>query len=102
MPTYDYICKKCGHEFEEFHSISEEPIRICPKCGHMSVERKISGGSGLIFKGSGFYITDYSGNKSAASSSSNSDNGNSKSQKDTKPGKKAKTAETKNTPGNSD
>ena len=71
MPTYDYICKKCGYEFEELHKISDDPVRVCPKCGHMSVERKISGGSGLIFKGSGFYITDYSNGKSSATGDSN-------------------------------
>jgi putative FmdB family regulatory protein len=70
MPTYDYICKKCGYEFEEFHGISEDPVRICPNCGHMSVERKISGGSGLIFKGSGFYITDYSSGNGSGSEKS--------------------------------
>ncbi len=58
MPTYEYICKNCGYEFEEFQSISAEPISICPKCKGR-VERKISAGAGLVFKGSGFYITDY-------------------------------------------
>jgi putative FmdB family regulatory protein len=58
MPTYEYRCSHCGFEFEEFQSIAAEPISICPKCG-AKVQRKISGGGGLIFKGSGFYITDY-------------------------------------------
>jgi putative FmdB family regulatory protein len=58
MPTYEYICTKCGHEFEAFQSINEPPVKSCPKCKG-KVERKISGGAGLIFKGSGFYITDY-------------------------------------------
>ena len=58
MPTYEYYCTGCGFEFEEFQSIASEPITVCPKC-KARVERKISGGSGLIFKGSGFYITDY-------------------------------------------
>jgi len=66
MPTYDYICDECGYEFEEFHSISAEPVKICPKCGHLSIKRKISGGTGLIFKGSGFYITDYAKKNSSA------------------------------------
>ena len=68
MPTYDYICNNCGYEFEEFHSMSADPVNLCPKCGHLSVERKISGGSGLIFKGSGFYITDYAKKKSSPKS----------------------------------
>jgi putative FmdB family regulatory protein len=62
MPTYEYRCTRCGFEFEEFQSIAAEPISICPKCGAAGVQRKISGGSGLIFKGSGFYITDYKKN----------------------------------------
>ena len=66
MPTYEYICEKCGHEFEVLQSISAGPLRICPKelCGQKKwgrgrVKRKISAGGGLLFKGSGFYITDY-------------------------------------------
>ena len=58
MPTYEYRCTECGHEFEEFQAISDPPITICPKC-QGKTERIISGGTGLIFKGSGFYITDY-------------------------------------------
>jgi len=66
MPTYEYICTGCGYEFEEFQSIASEPISVCPNC-KAAVQRKISGGSGVIFKGSGFYITDYK--KSADKSS---------------------------------
>ena len=62
MPTYEYYCTSCGFEFEEFQSIASEPITVCPKC-NLQVKRKISGGSGLIFKGSGFYITDYKKSK---------------------------------------
>jgi len=65
MPTYEYICEKCGHEFETMQSISAAPLKLCPaelcarkKWGRGQVQRKISGGSGLLFKGSGFYITD--------------------------------------------
>ena len=58
MPTYEYKCRECQHEFEEFQSISAKPVKICPECAGQ-VERIISGGAGLIFKGSGFYITDY-------------------------------------------
>ena len=57
MPTYDYRCEN-GHTFEEFQSMLAAPIEICPICGGKA-ERQISGGTGLIFKGSGFYITDY-------------------------------------------
>ena len=75
MPTYEYICKKCGHEFEALRSISAAPLKICPeelcarkKWGRGPVTKKISSGAGLLFKGSGFYITDYrsEGYKSAA------------------------------------
>ena len=58
MPTYEYECKTCGYQFEEFQSIADPPLKKCPKCGGL-VERLISGGGGLLFKGSGFYITDY-------------------------------------------
>ena len=70
MPTYEYICEKCGHQFEQFQPISAKPLRECPKelCaqkrwGKGRVRRAISGGAGLIFKGSGFYITDYRSEK---------------------------------------
>jgi putative FmdB family regulatory protein len=59
MPTYEYKCNNCGHKFEKFHSITSPAIRKCPECGKNAVERLISAGGGLIFKGSGFYITDY-------------------------------------------
>ena len=58
MPTYDYQCSKCNHRFEMFQSMTEKPRQRCPLC-RGKVERLISGGSGLLFKGSGFYITDY-------------------------------------------
>ena len=58
MPTYEYECQKCGHHFEKFQSISAEPVKTCPKC-HGKVKRLIGIGSGIIFKGSGFYETDY-------------------------------------------
>lgn len=60
MPTYDYRCKKCGKTFEKFQSMTEAPVKKCPrpKCGGM-VERLIGGGAALIFKGTGFYQTDY-------------------------------------------
>jgi len=58
MPTYEYECEKCGHLFEVFHSMSEEPRKHCPKC-RGKVRRLIGRGAGMIFKGSGFYTTDY-------------------------------------------
>jgi putative FmdB family regulatory protein len=59
MPTYEYICKSCGHEFEEFQSMTAPTLRKCPKCKKSALERKIGLGGGIIFKGGGFYETDY-------------------------------------------
>ena len=59
MPTYEYHCDACGHPFEKFQPITAKPVRECPKCKKRKVRRMITGGSGLIFKGSGFYQTDY-------------------------------------------
>lgn len=63
MPTYDYRCKECGHTFEEFQSISAEPLVTCPSCGKPGLKRLLAGGAGMIFKGSGFYLTDYKNSK---------------------------------------
>jgi len=59
MPTYEYECSKCGHAFELFQRMSERPKRKCPKCSHMTLQRLIGTGAAVIFKGSGFYETDY-------------------------------------------
>ena len=59
MPTYEYECSKCGHEFELFQRMTENPKRKCPKCGRMALQRLIGAGAAVIFKGSGFYETDY-------------------------------------------
>jgi putative FmdB family regulatory protein len=66
MPTYEYVCEKCGHEFEKLQPISAKPLTTCPedacaqkRWGKGKVKRAISAGGGLLFKGSGFYITDY-------------------------------------------
>lgn len=59
MPTYDYVCTKCDHKWESFQSIKAEPERKCPECGKRSAKRMIGPGAGIIFRGSGFYQTDY-------------------------------------------
>lgn len=59
MPTYDYKCRNCNKEVEIFHSISAEPETVCPLCKTEGLEKMVSSGSGIIFKGSGFYETDY-------------------------------------------
>jgi putative FmdB family regulatory protein len=61
MPTYEYECGKCGHRFEVFQSMTEPPRKRCPKC-RGKVRRLVSGGAGIVFKGSGFYATDYRSN----------------------------------------
>ena len=59
MPTYEYVCDACEHEFEEFQSFSEEPLKKCPKCGKPKLRRLFGAGAAVLFKGSGFYQTDY-------------------------------------------
>jgi putative FmdB family regulatory protein len=59
MPTYEYACPDCGHEFEQFQPITAKPLRKCPQCGRRRLRRLVGSGAGIIFKGSGFYATDY-------------------------------------------
>jgi len=79
MPTYDYKCTDCGHTFEHFQSISEEKLKVCPKCNG-KLKRLIGAGSSPIFKGSGFYQTDYKA-KQGSTGKSESKSGPSKSDK---------------------
>lgn len=72
MPTYEYVCQKCGHEFEQFQSMKDEPLKKCPQCKKAGLKRLVGGGAGLIFKGTGFYITDYK-NKSSGPSEGSGD-----------------------------
>lgn len=94
MPTYEYICRACGHEFEEFHSIKADPISVCPKCRKKKVERKISTGGAVIFKGGGFYETDYRSDsyKSGADADKKAGEGKSEAGTDAKPAPEAKPA----------
>jgi putative FmdB family regulatory protein len=99
MPTYEYICDSCKHEFEQFQSIKARPVRKCPECGKLSVQRLIGAGAGVIFKGSGFYQTDYrsEGYKKAAESekksSTTKDTKDKKTETKTKDSKTSKKAE---------
>ena len=105
MPTYDYTCEACGHAFEKFQSITAAPIRKCPACGKNSVKRLIGTGAGLIFKGGGFYQTDYRSDgykadaKKESGGSASDDSGGSAKPDGGKPadapGAAAKPAETK-------
>ena len=80
MPTYDYFCKKCDKTYEFFQSMSDAPIENCSICS-CKLRRLVSGGTGLIFKGSGFYLTDYAKNNSKKSAVSDSKNTKKKSKK---------------------
>lgn len=81
MPTYDYLCKACGAQHEIFQSMSESAKKKCPACGKLALERQIGMGAGFIFKGAGFYETDYrsdsykAGEKSEKAASKPSDSG---------------------------
>ena len=80
MPTYGYECKSCKHTFDVFQSMKDEPIKICPECGK-EVRRLINGGNGVIFKGSGFYVTDKAatpGGKSGGGKTSDAKTGDAK------------------------
>ena len=98
MPTYEYICDACQHRFETFQSITADPLVKCPQCGKKKLRRLIGTGAAIIFKGSGFYCTDYrsdsyrraasedngkssSGNGSGNGSSNGSDNGRTSAKK---------------------
>lgn len=87
MPTYDYQCPKCDHTWEMFQPITAKPVKKCPECGKQSARRVIGPGAGIIFKGSGFYQTDYRSEsykkgaaaaKKATETTSSSSNGESK------------------------
>ncbi|MEO6005783.1 MAG: FmdB family zinc ribbon protein [Opitutus sp.] len=73
MPTYEYVCTKCHHAFEQFQSMNDAPLKKCPKCKKAGLKRLIGGGAGLIFKGTGFYITDYKNKKQPPEKSGGSD-----------------------------
>lgn len=94
MPTYDYECKSCRHTWEAFQSIKAPAIKKCPECGKQQARRVIGPGAGILFKGSGFYITDYrsdSYKKAAAADSKPSDSGKSESSSAKSESKKAAT-----------
>jgi putative FmdB family regulatory protein len=121
MPTYEYVCEKCGHQFEKFQPMAARPLASCPedvcaqkRWGKGKVKKMISAGAGLIFKGSGFYITDYRSEKykeaakkeSGASSSGNTASGDAKPAKpasggDSKPAAKAESKPAKAPKSNS-
>jgi putative FmdB family regulatory protein len=68
MPNYDYLCKECGHRFEAFQSMKDDMLTTCPACARESLQRLIGAGAGLLFKGSGYYLTDYKKSSSSQAS----------------------------------
>ena len=105
MPTYDYECQKCQHTWELFQPITAKPVKKCPECGKPSARRVIGPGAAILFKGSGFYLTDYrsdsykkaaEADKKSSESSASKDSSASKSDGGAKSeGKSAKKAESK-------
>ncbi len=96
MPTYEYVCVKCGHEFEASQSMSDAPLKICPqavcarkKWGRGRLKKQISRGAGLLFKGSGFYITDYRSENYKQSAKTAAGEGKPAAKTETKPAPKA-------------
>jgi len=84
MPTYDYQCDACGHRFEKFQPITSRAIRKCPECGANAVRRLIGAGAGIIFKGSGFYQTDYRSDSYRKEAEKDKSGGDEAGKKDTK------------------
>ena len=99
MPTYEYRCSGCGHHFEKFQSMTAAPISRCPQCGKKKVQRLIGTGAGVIFKGSGFYITDYrdSSYKDKAKADAGATESKAESKADSKSQTKAETNSTADT-----
>jgi putative FmdB family regulatory protein len=99
MPTYDYQCDACGHRFEEFQSITADALKKCPECKRNKLRRLIGAGAGLIFKGSGFYCTDY--RSSSYKKSASADSGSSSSGSTGSNGSTSETKATKSSNGES-
>jgi putative FmdB family regulatory protein len=98
MPTYDYVCDACEHKFELFQSITAEPEKKCPECGKRKLRRLIGAGAGFVFKGSGFYQTDYrseSYKKRAEADKPASESKSSESKSSESKGSEGKTSESK-------
>ncbi|MEK7994972.1 MAG: zinc ribbon domain-containing protein [Planctomycetota bacterium] len=98
MPTYEYVCRKCEHRFERFQSIKAGPVRKCPSCGKASAQRLVSAGGGIIFKGSGFYETDYRSDSYKKGQESETKSSTDKSTTEKKTETKAKDSEPADTP----
>lgn len=103
MPTYDYVCDACGHAFELFQSMKDEHLKKCPECGKRKLRRLIGMGAAVVFKGSGFYQTDYRSEaykkSAAADSKAASDQGGGESKSGDKKSSEKKPSESKGESG---
>ena len=99
MPTYDYECSSCGHRYELFQSITAKPQKRCPSCGQRAAKRLIGTGAGIIFKGSGFYATDYRSEGYRKAAKAEADAASGKDKKDTPADKKPSSGATSKGPG---
>src|SRR5258705_13993343 len=99
MPTYDYVCESCGHKFEEMQSFKDDVLKTCPKCHQETLRRLFGTGAAILFKGSGFYETDYRSEsyKKSAKAEQDATKSNTSSTGDSKPAE-SKPSETKSSP----
>jgi putative FmdB family regulatory protein len=95
MPTYEYLCEACDHRFELFQSITADPVRVCPNCGRRKVRRLIGPGAAILFKGSGFYQTDYRSESYKKAAAAEKSGGSSGGNGDSSAGKKEKKEKSK-------
>jgi putative FmdB family regulatory protein len=100
MPTYEYSCSNCGYIFEEYQSMKEDALLKCPKCGQNKLQKHIGAGTGVIFKGSGFYVTDYkkknsTGSKQSSRKKEKTETPETKDSKETKEKKETSDSKTK-------
>ena len=110
MPTYEYVCDDCSHEFDVFQSMKDDRLKTCPECNEDTLRRKIGTGAGIIFKGSGFYETDYKRDKksgaekkdSGADSSKKSDSSSTKSESSSSSKSDASSSKSSSTTSKSD
>ena len=101
MPTYDYICDDCKHEFEEFESIKADPQTTCPACHKETLRRKIGAGAAILFKGSGFYQTDYRSDSYKKAAKADSESSKPKSESSSNDSGSKPAAKTESKPSNS-
>lgn len=91
MPTYDYTCNACNHSFELYQHITDKPVKKCPSCGKLKAQRMIGSGSAIIFKGSGFYQTDYRSEEYKTKAKKESEGAKPETKTESKPEAKAET-----------